>query len=222
LIQVGDFVMSLPPLSLIQTRVLGVLVEKEKTVPDTYPLSLNALMAGCNQKNNRSPVLAATESEVQRALDELRHYSLVIESSGARVTRFSHNIERVLKVPDQAVALLAALMLRGPQTAGELRGNAERLHSFADVSSVEAFLDELAQRPEDRGGALVVRLGRAPGEREARWAHLLSGPVAAPVPAAADMPAGSDGLAAEVERLAAEVAALRAEVNDLRSRLDPA
>src|SRR5262245_36566629 len=123
--------MSLPPLSLIQTRVLGVLVEKEKTVPDTYPLSLNALVAGCNQKNNRYPVLTSTESDVLRALDELRHHSLIIESSGARVTRYAHNVGRVLKVPDQAVALLAALMLRGPQTAGELRGNAERLHAFA-------------------------------------------------------------------------------------------
>lgn len=213
--------MPLPPLSLIETRVLGVLVEKEKTVPDTYPLSLNALVAGCNQKNNRQPVLAATESEVQRALDDLRHHTLVIESSGARVTRYTHNIGRVLKVPDQAVALLAALMLRGPQTPGELRGSAERLHAFADVSSVEAFLEELAQRPEERGGPLVVRLARAPGEREARWAHLLSGPVAA-VAAAHPEGAADETLAAQVERLAAEVAALRAEVSELRGRLGPA
>jgi len=210
--------MQLPPLSLVETRVLGVLVEKEKTVPDTYPLSLNALVAGCNQKNNRDPVLAASESEVQRALDELRRYSLVIESSGARVTRFEHNVGRVLKVPDQAVALLAVLMLRGPQTAGELRGGAERLHPFADVSSVEAFLAELAERAEERGGPLVVRLQRAPGEREARWAHLLSGPVdASKAPAAA---AAADGaIEAQVARLVAEVEALRAEVAELRLRL---
>ena len=210
--------MALPPLSLIETRVLGVLVEKEKTVPDTYPLSLNALLAGCNQKNNRNPVLASTESEVQRAIDALRHHDLVIESSGARVTRFTHNIGRVLRVPDQAVALLAALMLRGPQTAGELRGSAERLHAFADVSSVEGFLDELAARPEERGGPLVVRLARAPGEREARWAHLLSGLVASDAPSHADM-AVDEGIAAQVERLAAEIAALRAEVAELRARL---
>lgn len=208
-------------LSLIETRVLGVLVEKEKTVPDTYPLSLNALVAGCNQKNNRVPVLAATESEVQRALDELRHHSLVIESSGARVTRFSHNVGRVLKVPDQAVALLATLMLRGPQTPGELRGSAERLHPFADVSSVEAFLDELAQRPEEKGGPLVIKLARAPGEREARWAHLLSGPVAASAAAAQIDGAADESLAARVERLAADVEALRAEVSELRGRLGP-
>src|SRR4029434_3078003 len=99
--------------------------------PDTYPLSINALVAGCNQKNNRNPVLAAAESEVLRALDELRRHSLVIESSGARVTRYAHNIGRVLKVPDQSVALLAVLMLRGPQTPAELRGGTERLHPFA-------------------------------------------------------------------------------------------
>jgi uncharacterized protein YceH (UPF0502 family) len=213
--------MQLPPLSLLETRILGVLVEKEKTVPDIYPLSLNALVAGCNQKNSRNPVLAATESEVQRALDDLRRHSLIIESSGARVTRFSHNVGRVLKVPDQAVALLATLMLRGPQTPGELRGGAERLHPFADVSSVEAFLAELAERAEERGGALVVRLARAPGEREARWAHLLSGPVAA-APAASDAPSSEverGGLAAEVARLAAEVETLRTEVAELRARI---
>jgi uncharacterized protein YceH (UPF0502 family) len=212
--------MPLPPLSLLETRVLGVLVEKEKTVPDTYPLSLNALVAGCNQKNNRDPVLAATESEVQRALDELRRHLLLIESSGARVTRFSHNAGRVLRVPDQAVALLAVLMLRGPQTPGELRGSAERLHPFADVSSVEAFLAELADRSEERGGPLVVRLGRAPGEREARWAHLLSGPVSV-APDLTIAPSGG-GLEARVAQLTADVEALRTEVAELRARLTEA
>lgn len=212
--------MPMPPLSLVETRVLGVLVEKEKTVPDTYPMSLNALVAGCNQKNARSPVLTATEAEVQRALDDLRGRSLVIESSGARVTRYSHNVARVLKVPDQAVALLAALMLRGPQTAGELRGSAERLHPFADISSVEAFLAELAERAEERGGPLVVRLPRAAGEREARWAHLLSGPVEVSASPALPRYATESGqLAAEVVRLAAEVDALRAELAELRRRL---
>jgi len=213
--------MPMPPLSLIETRVLGVLVEKEKTVPDTYPLSLNALVAGCNQKNARSPVLAATEAEVQRALDELRGRSFVIESSGARVTRFSHNVGRVLKVPDQAVALLAALMLRGPQTGGELRGSAERLHPFADISSVEAFLAELAERSDERGGPLVVKLPRAAGEREARWAHLLSGAVEMPAaPALAPSATESGQLGAEVARLAAEVEVLRAELAELRRRVE--
>jgi len=109
------------PLSLLESRILGVLVEKEKTVPDTYPLSLNALTAGCNQKNNRDPVLSASDSEVLTAIDELKVANWVIESSGARVTRYSHNIGRVLRIPEQSVALLAALMLRGQQTAAELR-----------------------------------------------------------------------------------------------------
>ena len=206
--------MSLPPLPLVQTRVLGVLVEKEHTVPDTYPLSLNALVSGCNQKNNRDPVLELTEAEVQNALDELRHLSLVIESSGSRVMRYEHNLGRVLKVPSQAEALLAVLFLRGPQTAGELRIGTERMHRFADISSVEAFLEELATRPEAQGGALVVKLTRRPGERESRWAHLLGGPVSADQgPAAA---ATGQSLQVEVQRLAAELALLRDEVSALR------
>lgn len=206
-------------LSLAEARVLGVLVEKERTVPDIYPLSLNALVAGCNQKNNRNPVLNLTEAEVQAAVDELKRRSLAIESSGARVARYSHNLGRVLKVPSQAEALLAVLMLRGPQTAGELRIGAERLHRFADISSVEAFLEELATRPDAQGGALVVKLPRRPGERESRWAHLLSGPV--DVSAESEPPAvAANGelaaLRAEVERLRAEVAALREAVAALR------
>ena len=130
---------AIPLLSLLETRVLGVLVEKEHTVPDTYPLSRNALTAGCNQKNNRDPVIEAAEAEVQAAVDSLRAQTLVIETSGARVTRYAHNIGRVLGIPSQSVALLAALMLRGPQTPAELRGATERMHRFADVSSVEAF-----------------------------------------------------------------------------------
>src|ERR1700757_3747975 len=113
----------LPALSLLEARVLGVLVEKQRTVPDTYPLSLNALLAGCNQKTNRDPVINVTEAEVRATVDRLRSLSLVVESSGERVMRYAHNIERVLGVPSQAVALLASLMLRGPQTVGELRIN---------------------------------------------------------------------------------------------------
>jgi len=204
--------------------VLGVLVEKDKTVPDIYPLSLNSLASGCNQKNNREPVINATDAEVQAAIDRLKGLSMVIESSGARVTRYSHNVGRVLKVPDQSVALLTALMLRGPQTAGELRINAERLHRFADISSVEAFLEELATRPDASGGALVVKLARHPGEREQRWTHLLSGPGASdvqPARAVTGAPAATESeisaLRAEVERLSTEVARLRAIVDTLRT-----
>ena len=207
-------------LTPLQARVLGVLVEKEHTVPDTYPLSLNALVTGCNQKNAREPLMEASDAEVLAALDELRPQVLVIESSGARVTRYSHNLGRVLKIPSQAEALLATLMLRGPQTASELRGNSERLHRFADVSSVESFLEEMATRPEAQGGVLVTRLGRRPGEREGRWAHLLCGTPPATPSAQFAVPSDSaDDLAAEVNELRAELARLRAEVADLKARL---
>src|SRR3954466_2643727 len=159
-------------LSLIETRVLGTLYEKQHTVPDSYPLTLNALVSGANQKTSRSPVMEVSDAEVQAALDSLKAANLVMETSGGRVSRYSHNLERVLQVPSQSAAILTVLMLRGPQTAGELRINCERLHSFADISAVQGFLDELAARP---AGALVVQLARLPGSRENRWAHLLSG-----------------------------------------------
>jgi uncharacterized protein len=208
----------IPILSLAETRVLGVLVEKEKTVPDTYPLSLNALVSGCNQKNNRDPVLALSDGDVQAAIDRLMSLSLVIESSGSRVMRYSHNAARVLKVPTEAVALLATLWLRGPQTAAELRVGSERLHRFADVGSVEGYLNELAARPPEAGGALVVLLPRRPGEREARWAHLLSGQPTQSAPLTADVAPSAEArvsLEAEVRRLSDEVAALRTLVDRL-------
>jgi uncharacterized protein YceH (UPF0502 family) len=207
-------------LTALQARIVGVLVEKQHTVPDTYPLSLNALVAGCNQKNARDPVMETTEAEVRAALDELRQRLLVIESSGARVTRYEHNLGRSLKIPAQAEALLATLLLRGAQTASELRIASERLHRFADTGSVEVFLEELAARPADRGGALALKLPRRPGEREARWAHLLCGAPPVGVAAADAVPAAQPaGLAADVAALRAEVEALRAEVAALRARL---
>ena len=212
--------MTLPVLSPADTRVLGVLVEKERTVPDIYPLSLNALTAGCNQKNNRDPLMSLTEGEVQAAIDRLKPLSLVIESSGSRVMRYSENVQRVLKVPTEAVALLATLWLRGPQTAAELRSGSERLHRFADVSSVEGYLEELATRPTEQGGPLVMLMARRPGSREPRWAHLLSGPPAdeaAPVSAPA-APHGSSDLAElreEVRRLSDDVAVLKDQVQRL-------
>jgi uncharacterized protein len=210
----------LPTLSLLETRVLGTLVEKQHTVPDTYPLTLNALVAGCNQKSSRSPVIETTEGEVQGALDTLKSANLVIESSGGRVARYSHNFERVLQVPSQAAALLTVLMLRGPQTPGELRGNSERLHKFADISAVEAFLQELAARP---GGPLVVQLPRLPGARENRWAHLLSGAPKVEAPAEArpaEEPLGElAALKAQVARLDSEVADLKALVARISGEL---
>ena len=202
---------SLSALSLLETRVLGTLVEKQRTVPDTYPLSLNSLVAGCNQKTSRNPVLEADEPEVLLAVENLKELGFVSEVSGSRVVRFAHNLEKVLGVPTQASALLTVLMLRGPQTAGELRLNCERLHKFADISAVEAFLEELADRSE---GALVVELPRLPGARENRWAHLLSGQPAI------DSGAGGRGAAAssgqEIDELRSRVATLEAEVAALR------
>jgi uncharacterized protein len=197
-------------LSLLETRVLGTLVEKQHTVPDSYPLTLNALVTGCNQKTSRAPVMEATEAEVQATLDSLKSRNLVIESSGGRVARYAHNVEAVLKIPAQSAAILTVLMLRGPQTPGELRINCDRLHRFADLSAVEAFLQELAARP---AGALVVQLARLPGARENRWAHLLSGaPALDPLPREKE----SDTLEARVARLEAEVAELRATLDRLR------
>ncbi len=207
-------------LSPLEARVLGVLVEKQHTVPDTYPLSLNALVAGCNQKTARQPVIEAGNDEVLAALDGLKGLSLVFEGSSSRVVKFEHNTARVLQLPSQAVALLAVLMLRGPQTAAELRLNAERLHRFADISSVEGFLDELAAKAQP----MVIKLPRAPGEREARWAHLLCGEVAPPAAATARQGDGAEhghGIAhdistGEIAALRAEQTRLAAEVSELR------
>jgi uncharacterized protein YceH (UPF0502 family) len=196
--------MALPTLSLIETRILGVLVEKQHTVPDSYPLSLNALTLGCNQKTARDPVISASENDVLAALDTLKSLHLVFEGSGSRVPRFEQNVAKVIGVPSQSVALLAMMMLRGPQTAAELRLNTERLHRFADISSVEGFLDELATREPP----LAIKLARAAGARESRWMHLLSGPVAEAAPPA---PAGPGAPLSEAALDASEVAAMRAE-----------
>ena len=206
---------ALRPLSPLEARVLGVLIEKAHTVPDSYPLSLNSLTLGCNQKTARDPVLNATEAEVQDAVDALKGLHLVFEASGSRVTRYEHNAGRALALPSQSIALLAALVLRGPLTLSELRTASERLHRFADLSSVEGFLDELAARPAEKGGALVVRLPRAPGAREPRWAHLLGGTIdVAAMPVAND---SADFVAAgEIAALKAQQAAMQAELADLR------
>lgn len=202
---------SLPPLTLLETRILGTLAEKQRTVPDTYPLSINALQAGCNQKTSRNPVLEASESAIVQALEHLEELGLVRRVSGGRVSRFEHLYGKVLGVPGQAEALLTVLMLRGPQTAGELRLNCERLHRFVDISSVEAFLSELAER---EAGALVVELPRLPGSRENRWMHLLAGE-----PTIEAVPAREPGGGAAFDELQARVAALEAEVAELRALL---
>mgnify|MGYP003831639899 FL=1 len=169
--------MPIRPLSPAETRVLATLMEKARTVPDSYPLTLNMVVTGCNQKTARDPIMQIDDEQAQLALDALKGLSLVFETSGGRVTRYEHNFQRVYGVPEQSAVVLGLLMLRGPQTAGELRINTERWYKFADISSVEGFLDELQERAEEKGGPLVVKLPRAPGAREQRWAHLLCGPV---------------------------------------------
>ncbi|ART52692.1 hypothetical protein CBP34_14880 [Acidovorax carolinensis] len=206
------------PLTPNEARVLATLMEKARTVPDSYPMSLNGLLTGCNQKTSRDPVMTISDADAQEALDSLKLLSLAFESSGNRTTRWEHNFQRGVGVPEQSAVLLGLLMLRGPQTAGELRINAERWYRFADISSVEAFLDELQERSAEKGGPLVMQLPRAPGAREQRWAHLLCGPVdtsSAPAASASAAPA----LAARVEALEAEVAELRSTVGRLCAEL---
>ena len=210
------------PPTPVQARVLATLLEKARTVPDSYPLTLNALVTGCNQKTSRDPVMQVTDAEAQEALEGLRRMALAVEISSQRATRWEHNFPRGVGVPDQSAVLLGLLMLRGPQTAGELRLNAERWHRFADISSVEAFLDELQERSSEKGGPLVVLLPRAPGAREPRWAHLLCGPVdveALQAAAASPGAPASGALQARVETLEAEVAALQATVRRLCAEL---
>jgi uncharacterized protein YceH (UPF0502 family) len=207
--------MALRDLSAAEARVLAVLVEKQHTVPDSYPLSLNALTQGCNQKTAREPVMNLSESDVLEAINELKGMNLVQEVSGNRVVRFEHNLRRVYGVPGQSEALLTVLMLRGPQTAAELRLNAERLHRFADISSVEGFLEELAAHEPP----WAVKLPRAPGAREQRWAQLLCGPVALEAAAAGSSGERASARDEELQQLRAEVETLKAQVARLMSEL---
>lgn len=208
------------PLTAIEARVLGTLMEKARTVPDSYPLTLNSLVIGCNQKTTRDPVMNVSDAEAQEALDELKRLSLVHENTGGRSARWEHNFQRGVGVPEQSAVLLGLLMLRGPQTAGELRINAERWYRFADISSVEAFLDELQERSAEKGGALVLQLPRAPGAREQRWVHLLCGLVDVSAAASGTQHAApSSGLQARVEALEAQVSALQATVQRLCDEL---
>ena len=206
----------LPDLTPLEARILGVLVEKEKTTPDTYPLTLNSLAAGCNQKTSREPVMSVGESAIQGALEELRSRLLVMETYGAsgRVLRYAHNFGQCYGVPAGSVALLALLMLRGAQTVSALRANCERLYRFDDASSVEGYLEELAT---GTAGALVLRLPKQPGEREHRWAHQLCGAVTVADSAPQRNVGGSDNGALEerLTRLEQEVADLRAKLAQL-------
>jgi uncharacterized protein len=213
------------PLTAAEARVLGTLMEKARTVPDSYPLTLNALATGCNQKSSREPAMQLADAQVLEALEGLRQLSLINETSGGRVTRYEHNFQRGVGVPEQSAVLLGMLILRGPQTAGELRLNTERWYKFLDIASVDAFLEELQDRVPEKGGPLVVKLPRAPGAREQRWAQLLCGPVdlsAAPTAASNVGSLGEDDLIAVTRRVAeleSTVAVLQEQMQELREQL---
>jgi uncharacterized protein YceH (UPF0502 family) len=211
------------PISAEEARVLGCLLEKERTTPDAYPLSMNALVTACNQSTNRSPVVSYDETTVEAALDQLRDRGFARRGvyPGSRVIKYRHALDEALKVGSDEAALLCVLLLRGPQTPGELKSRTERLHPFADLAAVEEGLDRLAGREE----ALVRRLAREPGQKEARVCQLLSDgdggvPVAAArSPALSAAPVDEPALLERVAALEAEVLRLRSEVERLRDAL---
>jgi uncharacterized protein YceH (UPF0502 family) len=222
-----------PPLTDIEVRILGALLEKEVTTPEYYPLSLNALLTACNQTTNRDPVMRLSEEALEPEIIALRRGGLLrqIQPVGSRVTRFEHLMAEELKLDPRELAVLGVLMLRGPQTPGELHARTARLASFADLAELEAVLASLiAREPEP----LVARLPRRPGQKELRYAHLLAGePTQADAPARTDEPmmatrstrraeAEDDRVAAlerTVEALQAELAAVRADLDALRAQL---
>jgi uncharacterized protein YceH (UPF0502 family) len=197
------------PLDAVEVRVLAVLAEKEQLTPDNYPMSLNALVNGCNQLSSRDPVLTLAEEEVQDALDRLMARKLAAEVSqaGARVAKYEHRMRLRWTLEQDRLAALVMLMLRGPQTAAEVRSRAGRMHEFGNVAAVEEALQFLM----DKYPPLAVKLARAPGAKEARYAHLLTGE-----PAEADQQASAQAVAAprqdRVSQLEAEVAQLREEL----------
>lgn len=204
-----------------ETRVLGCLIEKEMTTPEYYPLSLNALTNACNQKSNRDPVMGLDEASVVAALDSLRFKQLVVVAAdGGRVPKYRHLLAERLRLLSPELALLCELLLRGPQTLGELRNRGERMHPFADLADVEAVLRELMEREEP----LVTRLARQSGRKEARYAQLLGGDIQGGAEErmldaegpCREMTGGDDRIA----RLEEQVASLREEVAMLRQVVD--
>lgn len=196
-----------------QARVLGSLIEKDITTPDYYPLSLNALVNACNQKSNREPVMELTEDNVRSALAALQEKRLAGPASGAdsRVTKYEHRLQEVLNLDRRETAVLCVLLLRGPQTPGELRGRTERLHKFEHLDEVQGALQKLIERE------LVKILPRQPGTKEARYVHLMSGEVEAYVPPPAATPAGDDERVAQLEE---DVSALRKRVEVVEQALE--
>jgi len=217
-------------LTEFEARVLGALIEKEITTPEYYPLSLNALVNACNQKNNREPVTSLGEDEVAAAVQGLRDKQLAepISYSGSRVVKYSHTLGEAFNLDRRETAILCVLLLRGPQTVGELRGRSERMHKFEDLNEVHLTLQRLAKREAPMAALLV----RQPGTKEARYAHLLCGAVDAAGPgaiAAARAEAAAVGpsdheriqeLEARVAELAQEMAELRAQLAEFRKQFD--
>jgi hypothetical protein len=205
-----------------EARVIACLIEKQITTPDQYPLSLNALTNACNQKSNRDPVMELTEATVQQTLDDLSRKHFTVEKSGfgSRVPKFQHrfcNTEYgTLKFSARELAIVCELLLRGPQTPGELRSRASRMATFTEVSEVDAALELLSTRPD---GPFVVKLAREPGRRESRYAHLFSGEVANVAPAYEPEPAAAAPSPSRIDKLEEEVRLLRTEFEELKKRL---
>ena len=202
-----------------EARILGSLVEKQLTTPEYYPLTLNALSAACNQKSNRDPVMSLDESAILAAIDTLRDKNLVylFYGSGSRTVKYKHMLPNVYELEPPAVAVIALLLLRGPQTAGEMRGRSDRLYPFGSIAELQETLDELAGRTEP----LVVRLERQPGQKEPRYAHLLSGEVeAAAFAVRSHAPAGDPQSSGRIDNLEQELSELKEQFAELREEFD--
>jgi uncharacterized protein YceH (UPF0502 family) len=197
-------------------------MEKARTVPDSYPLSLNALLLGCNQKTSRDPVMDISEDQAQLALAGLKALSLVFDASASRVPRYEHNLQRGLRLTEAQAVLMGLLMLKGPQTPGELRIGSERWYRFADIATLEDTLAELKERGDEGGAALVQQLPRSPGMREQRWVHLLCGDVATELSAQATGIADAGGepvSLGQAERLLQRMDQLELKVQALETQL---
>ena len=211
-------------LTRTEARVLGSLIEKEITTPEYYPLSLNALLAACNQKSSREPVMTISEDEARSALRSLEDAELVSVDHGSRVQRYEHRARTVFQLRRDETAILALLLLRGPQTSGELRSRADRLHAFEDIGAVSSALARMAAPAEQRAEPIVVLLPRQPGMKEQRFAHTLGDPaeLASPLAlVAAGSVTAQEDLSERVARLEAEVAELRLTVERLSGTAAP-
>jgi uncharacterized protein YceH (UPF0502 family) len=218
----------------VQIRVLGSLIEKEITTPETYPLSLNALVNACNQRSSRDPILELTEDEVRQALHALEDQNLVTVVQDGRVPKYEHRIRTVLNLRRDETAVFCLLMLRGPQTPGELRGRSERLYAFDDITAVQSTLERLASRESptegtppngNATGPLVVMLARQPGSRESRYAHLLAG-IPEATTSASSIPVSSRShpdriaqLESDLTRLSESVVALETRIAQLEGKV---